>query len=112
MERGKWSPRGHGAIRELGSVQVMRSLKVIWERDKIFSLNKCEAFNEFYTGNGLFLNILVKRNCYGENGLKGGKSGQGDQKGDYGLITGGMSMAWMRIAVVVGQGVGWVLQTN
>ena len=45
----------------------MRGLKGdLGEREKIFSLNKYETFNEFYTGNGLFLNLPVKRNCYGE----------------------------------------------
>lgn len=38
--------------------------------------------------------------------MKGGKSGQGDQRGDYGSVTGGMSMAWMRIVVAVAQGGG------
>lgn len=67
MERGRWSPRGQGAFRELGNAQVMRGLKGdLGEREKIFSLNKYETFNEFYTGNGLFLNLPVKRNCYGE----------------------------------------------
>lgn len=64
MERGRWSPRGHGAIRELSSAQVMRGLKVMWKRGKIFSL-ECEAVNEFYTGNDLFLNLLLKGTAMG-----------------------------------------------
>lgn len=40
MERGRWSPRGQGAIRELGNAQVMRGLKGdLGEREKIFSLS-------------------------------------------------------------------------